>query len=59
MVRKFWELNKVTEQEKKQTKESIKAYRSMISYMKERIEILERELNKDKKFKYKFNITKK
>ena len=49
----------MTEQEEKQTKESIQAYRSMIRYMSMQIELLEREMNKDKNFEYKFNITKK
>ena len=49
----------MTEQEEKQTKESIQAYRNMISYMSMQIELLEREMNKDKNFEYKFNITKK
>ena len=49
----------MTEQEEKQTKESIQAYRNMIKYMSMQIELLEREINKDKNFEYKFNITKK
>ena len=49
----------MTEQEEKQTKESIQAYRNMIRYMSMQIELLEREMNKDKNFEYKFNITKK
>ncbi len=49
----------MTEQEEKQTKESIQAYQNMIQYMKDQIEILERQMNKDKNFTYKFNITKK
>lgn len=49
----------MTEREEKQTKESIQAYQNMIQYMKDQIEILERQMNKDKNFTYKFNITKK
>jgi len=49
----------MTEYEEKQTKESIQAYRNMIKYMSMQIELLEREMNKDKNFEYKFNITKK
>ena len=49
----------MTEKEEKQTKESIQAYRNMIKYMSMQIELLEREINKDKNFEYKFNITKK
>ena len=49
----------MTEQEEKQTKESIQAYRNMIKYMSMQIELLEREINKNKNFEYKFNVTKK
>ena len=49
----------MTEYEEKQTKESIQAYRNIIEYMKEQIELLESEINKDKNFEYKFDITKK
>ena len=49
----------MTEFEEKQTRESIKAYRNMIRYMSMQIELLEREINKDKNFEYKFDITKK
>ena len=49
----------MTEYEEKQTKKSIQAYRNMIRYMSMQIELLEREINKDKNFEYKFNITKK
>ena len=49
----------MTEYEEKQTKESIQAYRNMIKYMSMQIELLERQINKDKSFEYKFNITKK
>tara|TARA_R110002072_G_scaffold62246_2_gene156010 strand:+ start:98 stop:247 length:150 start_codon:yes stop_codon:yes gene_type:complete len=49
----------MTEFEEKQTKESIQAYRNMIKYMKDQIEALERQINKDKNFEYKFNVTKK
>ena len=49
----------MTEQEEKQTKQSIQAYRNMIRYMSMQIELLEREINKDKNFEYKFIITKK
>ena len=49
----------MTEYEENQTKESIQAYRNMIKYMSMQIELLEREINKDKNFEYKFNITKK
>ena len=48
----------MTEYEEKQTKESIQAYRNMIKYMSMQIELLEREINKDKNFKYKFKISK-
>jgi len=49
----------MTEYEENQTKESIQAYRNMIKYMSMQIELLERQMNKDKNFEYKFNITKK
>ena len=49
----------MTEYEEKQTRESIQAYRNMIRYMSMQIELLEREINKDKNFEYKFNIVKK
>ena len=49
----------MTEYEEKQTRESIQAYRNMIRYMNMQIELLERQINKDKNFEYKFNITKK
>lgn len=49
----------MTEYEEKQTRESIQAYRNMIRYMSIQIELLEREISKDKNFEYKFNITKK
>jgi len=49
----------MTEYEEKQTRESIQSYRNMIRYMSMQIELLEREINKDKNFEYKFNITKK
>ena len=49
----------MTEREERQTRESIQAYQNMIQYMKDQIEILERQMNKDKSFTYKFNITKK
>ena len=49
----------MTKQEEKLIDESIRAYRNMIKYMSMQIELLEREINKDKNFEYKFNITKK
>ena len=49
----------MTEQEEKQTKESIQAYRNMIRYLSMQIELLEREINKNKNFEYKFKIYKK
>jgi len=49
----------MSEFEEKQTRESIQAYQNMIQYMKDQIETLERQMNKDKNFTYKFNITKK
>ena len=49
----------MTEYEEKQTRESIQSYRNMIRYMSMQIELLEREINKDKNFEYKFDITKK
>ena len=49
----------MTEYEKKQTRESIQSYRNIIRYISMQIELLEREINKDKNFEYKFNITKK
>jgi hypothetical protein len=49
----------MTKQEEKLIDESIQAYRNMIKHISMQIELLEREKNKDKDFKYKFNITKK
>ena len=49
----------MTEYEEKQARERIQSYRNMIKYMSMQIELLEREINKDKSFEYKFNITKK
>jgi len=49
----------MTEYEEKQIKESIQAYENIIRYMRTQIESLQREINKDKNFEYKFNITKK
>jgi hypothetical protein len=49
----------MTEYEEKQARERIQSYRNMIKYMSMQIELLEREINKDKNFEYKFNITKK
>ena len=49
----------MTEYEEKQIKQNIQAYQNIIRYMEEQVQILERELNKNKNFEYKFKITKK
>jgi len=49
----------MTEYEEKQINESIQAYQNMIKHIKEQVELLERQINKDKNFEYKFDITKK
>ena len=49
----------MTEYEEKQIKESIKAYQNMIRYIRTQIEGLQGQINRNKNFDYKFNITKK
>ena len=48
----------MTEHEIKLINESIQAYQRMITYMREQIETLKNRRDRDKKFTYKFKITK-